>query len=65
MELQEAIKVLSEALKNDEGYRQAWIANIAMPFQDNVARDWRHKGIHEISNNAAEEFINNLTRDRA
>jgi len=72
MKLQEAIKVLSEALIADENYRRTWVANIAVQFQDGWQRSVDESGlpctsahIHKISNSAAEKFINILTMDSA
>ena len=61
----EAIKVASKAIKEDPGYRIAWQANIAMAFQDEFSRNENLRNIiHEISNKAADSFIDNLTRDK-
>jgi hypothetical protein len=70
----EAIETLSKALKEDSDYRMSWQANIAMAFQDefergaefnttpltNVERD----ALHTVANKAADNFLNNLTRER-
>lgn len=48
---------LVKALLADPDYWTTWKANIAMQFQDAFARDYRTKGIHEISNDAAQEFL--------
>ena len=72
MELQEAIAVLIQALKTDKMYRQGWVANIAMAYQDQEADYFReypgkkilgHSDRHKIANDAAERFINQLCRD--
>jgi len=64
------IAPLVKALKEDEDYRQGWQANIAMAFQDEV-ENYSQKHcmgfpetiIHEISNNAADNFLKLLTMD--
>jgi hypothetical protein len=69
-ELQKAVKVLIQALKDDKELRMGWIANIAVPFQDcisrykkaNNKRELNQAEIHKISNEAADEFISNLCR---
>lgn len=55
-----ALEILKEAMDSDPGYKQAWVANIAMAFQDTHAEHWRNKGVWEISNNAAERFLASL-----
>lgn len=65
-----AINVLSKALKEDSDYRMAWRANIEMAFKDNW--DWYVKKTkkkyinkydrHAIANDAAEYFIDLLTK---
>lgn len=72
------ISRLVEALNNDLGYRQGWIANIAMSFKDQFTyNDWDDyfdrptgfkavetpESIHEKANKAAEAFINMLCRE--
>jgi len=59
-ELQKAMKVLVRNVKNDYGYRESWKANIAVCMQDAYSTD---KTVHEISNEGADNFLNNLTRD--
>lgn len=70
--LKEAVSVLVEALKTDEGYRIGWQANIAMAFKDEF---WRtcttHKhldlmdkeALHNIANTAADNFLNLLCKE--
>ena len=67
-----AMGVLIEALQSDPGYRLSWQANIAMAFKDEYAcnnmPDAESKGsatIHEISNNAADNFLAMLAALRA
>ena len=67
MDIQEAIKVLTNELENDESYRIAWESNIAMAFKDSWSS---HMGVnsdcipfsdlHSISNHAARYFISLL-----
>ena len=60
MTTKEAIDHLRKVLKEDESYRQTWVANIAVAFQDEFHYSRKHSGIHEISNKAAERFLSNL-----
>lgn len=59
MSLQEAINELTEALESDIDYRRSWSANIAMAFKDEYARRDKtvEPNIHQISNTAAEYFL--------
>lgn len=70
--LKEAIETLTKALKEDGDYRRSWSANIAMSYKDETSR-WLHNNrptfkeeveeevnIHEIANNAAENFLDLL-----
>lgn len=59
-ELQNAVKVLVKHLREDEGYRISWVANIAVPFQNAFHEHHRTKGVHEISNIAANMFLDLL-----
>lgn len=58
-----AVKVLAYELNNDESYRLSWKANIAMPIYDKTRGMATHSEIHKIANEAAEQFLQNLTRD--
>lgn len=58
------IEDLVKALESDPGYRMSWLANIAMPFQDEWQRAVDSGGlpstpdqIHAIANKAAEYFL--------
>ena len=73
-ELKQAVDVLCKALNKDKSegsYYHSWQANIAVQFQDECHR-WMErnntgvitkKGFHEISNNAAKEFLDLLTKE--
>lgn len=63
-DLADAISVLVRALKKDDNYRMTWQANIAMAFQDEFHRSHRHCGVHEMSNEAAKNFLSNLMREK-
>ena len=65
----DAIKVVSNHMVNDDDYREAWKANIAMSFKDESA-EWLdhlkvklpdHYDVHQIANNAADRFLDLLT----
>ena len=69
-EIAKAMKVITEALRTDEGYRIGWQANIAMAFQDEFNRTIEQDKsindktssipIHAISNKAAVYFLSLL-----
>jgi len=69
-ELSNAIKLLINALQTDEGYRIAWVANIAMAYKDNERwykektgkKRLTYKDKHKIANISAEYFINQLCK---
>lgn len=70
MTTQEAVKKLTTELKADPGYWISWKANIAIQFQDEWDRAVADGGlpctrdhIHEISNKAADAFLNLLCRE--
>lgn len=62
MTTKEAVEHLCSELLKDSGYYDSWKANIAMSFKDEFYRSYLNKGIHEISNNAAENFLDMLCR---
>lgn len=64
-----AMKIVTEAIKDDPGYKEAWRSNIAMAFQDAHAHFCRDnpvplttKNIWSISNTAAENFLATLVK---
>jgi len=63
-EIQNAIKVLTKALKADPGYRIGWQANIAMAFYDEYQRQLGKKLpsdiLLDVANKAANNFLDNL-----
>jgi hypothetical protein len=68
-EIANALQVLKKELNTDSGYREAWKANIAMPFKDYYAA-WKKNNpgktpnsdeVHEIANKAADYFLDILT----
>ena len=59
--IEDAIHVLSEAIKSDGAYRHAWKSNIAVAFQDEMSR--RGIGgdlVYRASNVAADYFLDLL-----
>lgn len=68
--LQRAAHRVFQEIQDDEAYRVAWKANIAMAFVDEVARHRKNTGrkhisnkeIHTIANTAADNFLTLLTR---
>lgn len=68
--LPEAVKVITKALKEDEGFYQSYQANIAIQFQDEFKRQMGQIGrneaianIHQVSNNAAKNFLDLWCKD--
>lgn len=64
-QLKNSVEILCENLQNDEALYIAWQANIAMAFKDEYARQIKMSkalDIHSISNNAAKNFLDLLTR---
>ena len=64
-----AMDVVTGALRDDQGYRIAWIANIAMPFIDEMPRDSDGKSrsltyeeLHAVANRAASYVIDLLCK---
>lgn len=66
-----AIWILSKALRTDPEYRQGWVANIAMAYKDaesqyrdkhNLITYLNKEHRHNIANQAAENFINQLIK---
>ena len=62
--VKEAVDVVRKALREDEGYYLTWQSNIAVAFQDCLARaGYKLPDQHKISNDAAKEFLSNLLRE--
>jgi hypothetical protein len=59
--VEHAIKVLKNALKTNDGYREGWKSNIAMAFKDEYSRSKlkykTREDIHYIANEAADNFL--------
>lgn len=67
LKIKEAVEILIEALKKDEGYRISWQANIAMVFKDEFSNFSDSKigfisldDVHVIANKASDNFLNLL-----
>lgn len=66
MDVSEAVKVLTQALKDDVEFREAYKANIAMSFKDEYFRKKLDKkylnknDLHLVANQAADNFLNLL-----
>ena len=67
----DALKKLTDEMKNDPSYRIGWQANIAMSFYD-CANQYKKKtgkkylsmvDIHIIANDAANYFLNQLGKE--
>lgn len=70
MKLLSPAEILTKALQEDEDYRRTWKDNIAMAFKDEYWRTnlWfapTRNEIHEIANNAADNFLNILCNDNS
>lgn len=72
MTTEEAVKHLTQKLKNDPSYRIGWQSNIAMAFYDRAYQYRKGKkikylsmvDIHKIANDAANSFLNLLCTDK-
>jgi len=69
MDVQQAVKVLSESLTKDHDLYYSYQSNIAMAFVDEFNKESEHHGkmsaaigVHHIANQAAINFLNNLIR---
>jgi hypothetical protein len=67
MSIEKEMKVVTDMIQSDQGYRYGWQANIAMAFKDEWQRAADNGGlpctpeqIHEIANKAADNFLNLL-----
>ncbi len=59
------MKIVTAAIREDDSYRVAWQANIAVAFQD-CFRKYEGRAdadLHTVSNEAATNFLNLLTRE--
>ena len=63
-EISKAVKVLTQAIKEDPDFYIAYQANIAMQFYDEYRRRRKDKGsslniteVHEVANQGAKNFI--------
>lgn len=64
MELKQALDKLREELEKDAAYKYTWQANIAVQFQDELARrGYRLPDLYDISNVAAKNFLSVLIGD--
>jgi hypothetical protein len=62
-ELKKAVDLLCKHLQEDGELFYSWQANIAVCFQDEIAKN-RFLSVHENSNAAARKFLNLLIGDR-
>jgi len=64
MTTKDAVLVLVKALKEDEGYYDGWVGNIAISFKDAFSecdKTYKNrKDVHKIANIAAVEFLKKL-----
>lgn len=64
-DLQQAVKTVTTALREDGGYYMSWQANIAMAFYDEYRKAFylgHDAELHTIFNRAAKYFLDNLLR---
>ena len=69
--MQKAVQRVARGLVVDKGFNMSWQANIAICFQDEVARfKKKHlkktlsiRDVHHVSNLAAESFINRIIHE--
>ena len=63
-EIKKAIEVLVSELNKDDGYRYGWQSNIAMAFFDACVQEGiQFPQLHDVSINAAKQFLRNLCLD--
>ena len=62
VKLEDAVKILTEEIKNDMDLRRGWHANISMAFQDefNRRRVSQESLVKEVADKAADNFLNQL-----
>ena len=63
IKLSNAINRICKEIKNDEGYRLGWEANIAMAFKDQFnfsGHKHNKRVVHEVANKAAAAFLDQL-----
>lgn len=58
---EEAMKIVTDAIVNDESYRMSWQANIAMAYYDCHNHHDGSMSTHFIANEAANNFLCTLT----
>jgi hypothetical protein len=70
MDIKEAVAIVTKALREDPGYRIAWVANIAMQFKDRASAQtidglcmMTSDEVHTTANDAAEGFISLLCKE--
>jgi len=70
-----SVQTICGAMKTDDGYRIGWLANIAMAFKDCFNLKMKEKedftrylfaenGLHEIANEAADNFLKQLCGEK-
>ena len=57
----DAMNQLRKALMEDPGYYEAWKTSLVSAFSHAHLRGYRTKGVEEIFDNAAEQFLKVLT----
>lgn len=64
VELEQALYKLRKELEKDPAYKYTWQANIAVQFQDELARrGYKLPDLYEASNVAAKNFLSVLIGD--
>ncbi len=71
MRLVPAVKAVREAIQNDPDYHETWKSNIAVCLQDEIRRYKKlnnleklsERDLHQVTNNAAEEFLKLFCKD--
>lgn len=65
----DAVKVITQAFKDDPAYRYSWEANIAMAFKDNMRWHFSpgeipvlQEDLHKVANKAADYFLDLLSK---
>lgn len=65
IEFKEAFDVVTQQLREDSGYYQAWQSNIAVAFQDTLKwAGYQFPELYKLSNDSAKRFLDLLIEKR-
>ncbi len=63
-DVSKALDILIDVIQNNKEYYDVWKSSIANCFKNEYAKKYNEKGIEEISDGAAKEFLNFLINVR-